>query len=280
MADMKSSKVIGQLHVLDLARVAVVALCCGPEWVVAARAVDIHVAGSYLAVQDDFHTSASVPHAAGSGGTMTNSLAKRTSLNRAPVAVQLFGRDSVYAGRGSVHPEVYVEREIIHPEPARLVQRTVQSPRRAAADFYNATFTRAIDDLRSQVSVKKRSEQNVWASVTVGATAVSVGYVFWLLRVGLLIAAVVSALPAWHLLDPLPILNQTKRNRGDAAGSEDALEQLFQNKLSQVSSLPRYRHRPATRRSAPSSVRLAAVGPGPIRRASSPVDSASELMVA
>ena len=63
----------------------------------------------------------------------------------------------------------------------------------------------------------------------------------WLARGGVLMASVMSALPAWASLDPLPVLGQTQgRNRGkngiggaaatdedDDADDNDAVEQLF-----------------------------------------------------
>ncbi|MFM9964548.1 MAG: DUF2341 domain-containing protein [Planctomycetaceae bacterium] len=45
----------------------------------------------------------------------------------------------------------------------------------------------------------------VGTTATVG-TSLTVGYVLWLLRGGSLIASMVSALPAWTMIDPLPIL--------------------------------------------------------------------------
>jgi hypothetical protein len=35
-----------------------------------------------------------------------------------------------------------------------------------------------------------------------------VGYVLWLLRGGALIASLLSSLPAWRLIDPLPVLSR------------------------------------------------------------------------
>jgi hypothetical protein len=34
----------------------------------------------------------------------------------------------------------------------------------------------------------------------------SVGYVVWLFRGGLLLGSLLSSLPAWHVIDPLPVL--------------------------------------------------------------------------
>lgn len=38
------------------------------------------------------------------------------------------------------------------------------------------------------------------------STGISVGYLMWLLRNGTLMGSVLSALPAWRFVDPLPVL--------------------------------------------------------------------------
>jgi hypothetical protein len=50
---------------------------------------------------------------------------------------------------------------------------------------------------------------------------VSVLYVLWLIRGGVLIGSYLSALPAWRLLDPLPVL---ARPGEDEDEEDDALD--------------------------------------------------------
>ncbi len=50
------------------------------------------------------------------------------------------------------------------------------------------------------------SEQLVLGATTVASTALSVGYVVWLIRCGSLVASMLASLPAWCSFDPLPIL--------------------------------------------------------------------------
>lgn len=47
----------------------------------------------------------------------------------------------------------------------------------------------------------------VIGSTTILATAFTAGYTFWVLRGGYLLASLVSSMPAWRMLDPLPILD-------------------------------------------------------------------------
>lgn len=67
--------------------------------------------------------------------------------------------------------------------------------------------------------------------VMIGATAfvsggLSVGYVLWLVRGGLLMSTLLSSLPAWHTVDPLPVLGN--RTDDDDGVRDDAVESLFE----------------------------------------------------
>ena len=62
---------------------------------------------------------------------------------------------------------------------------------------------------------------------TVAVTgAMSVGYVIWLLRGGLLLSTLLSSLPAWHAIDPMPVLARSGRAEDEGEG-DDPLEKLF-----------------------------------------------------
>jgi hypothetical protein len=59
------------------------------------------------------------------------------------------------------------------------------------------------------------------------ASAVSYGFIWWLLQGGLLLGGLLSALPAWVSLDPLPVLAHAKTDQKNATKDEDGLELLF-----------------------------------------------------
>ena len=68
----------------------------------------------------------------------------------------------------------------------------------------------------------------------IGVTGgLSIGYVIWLVRGGVLVSSMLSALPAWQLVDPLPVVANARRGRaavpaGTDEDDEDApLEALF-----------------------------------------------------
>jgi hypothetical protein len=52
------------------------------------------------------------------------------------------------------------------------------------------------------------------------SSGVSVGYLLWLTRGGLLLASVVSSLPAWNVLDPIPVLMRFARRGEDEEDGE------------------------------------------------------------
>jgi hypothetical protein len=52
-------------------------------------------------------------------------------------------------------------------------------------------------------------------------TALSAGYVTWLLRSGSLVASLLAVLPAWQSVDPLPILESFEESRRQDDGGED-----------------------------------------------------------
>jgi hypothetical protein len=86
-----------------------------------------------------------------------------------------------------------------------------------------------LDRLRGEVEQKGKIEQTVIASTVAVTTGLSVGYVVWLLRGGLLLASLLSSLPAWHLFDPLPVLSRVKRSNEEQQddASDDPLERMF-----------------------------------------------------
>ncbi len=63
----------------------------------------------------------------------------------------------------------------------------------------------------------------VLGTTTVVSTALSVGYVVWLIRGGTLFASMVASLPAWTLVDPLPILTSFQETNPSEQDDEERL---------------------------------------------------------
>jgi hypothetical protein len=99
-------------------------------------------------------------------------------------------------------------------------------------DVYRTTLSNEhwvseINRMRGDVAAQIGMEHNVVASALVVTGGLTVGYVVWLLRGGLLLSSLLSSLPAWQIVDPLPVLAQSKRKDKADDADGDAVENLF-----------------------------------------------------
>ena len=99
---------------------------------------------------------------------------------------------------------------------------------RIASATSGSAFTRELDRLRENTKAEETLERNIIVSSVTAGAGMSVGYVLWLLRGGLLLTSLLSSLPAWRFVDPLPVLGRLK---GDEDEDEDgeSLESMVSN---------------------------------------------------
>ena len=94
----------------------------------------------------------------------------------------------------------------------------------------NGAIWSKLDDLRrdfeQDVQTKVQSLNLVVRTTAAVGSSLTVGYVLWLLRGGTLIASMVSALPAWTMIDPLPILDTYALKRDD--DDDESLSSLIE----------------------------------------------------
>ena len=90
--------------------------------------------------------------------------------------------------------------------------------------FEKSGFSNSLDSLREQIKEKANFEKMVVGSSLSVTTGLSIGYVIWLIRGGVLLSSVLSSLPAWRMIDPLPIISRL--NDSDNADEGDSLESL------------------------------------------------------
>jgi hypothetical protein len=88
---------------------------------------------------------------------------------------------------------------------------------------------RRFEELKRQLADGAATQRQVSVAGVALTGGLSVGYVVWLIRGGVLLSSVVSALPAWQMLDPLPVLAAPQRRRRDkkAERDEPKVERLF-----------------------------------------------------
>ncbi|MCP4289796.1 MAG: hypothetical protein GY792_36145, partial [Gammaproteobacteria bacterium] len=74
-------------------------------------------------------------------------------------------------------------------------------------------------------------EQQRVASTIAVSTGLSVGYVAWLIRSGVLLSTALSSLPVWHFVDPLPVLGTiaTSAKKEDKNEEDDSVESMFKD---------------------------------------------------
>jgi hypothetical protein len=85
-----------------------------------------------------------------------------------------------------------------------------------------------LEQVRNRIEEQFAQNRTAVASTIAISTGLSVGYVLWLVRGGLLLTSVLSALPAWQIVDPLPVLGTMRRAQDDKDADDDAIEGLFQ----------------------------------------------------
>ena len=99
----------------------------------------------------------------------------------------------------------------------------------AKSTLGNNHWVEELNRMRDSAGTEVHTAQRVVASSVAVTGGLSVGYVIWLLRGGLLLSSLLSSLPAWQVVDPMPILERSRRtdDDGDGDGGDDPLESLF-----------------------------------------------------
>ena len=98
------------------------------------------------------------------------------------------------------------------------------------SDLMHILNTPSFND-KLKKSVQEMQDNNITLSNTIigGTSAIStglsVGYLIWTLRSGILMSSLLSSLPAWRFVDPLPIL-EGKINQDD---DQESLESLIES---------------------------------------------------
>ncbi len=88
--------------------------------------------------------------------------------------------------------------------------------------FGNDDLLRKLEELRRQMEQPGSNQQIMTASSIALTSGLSIGYVIWLIRGGILVSSMLSALPAWQMIDPLPVLATSGRGpRKEGADTDE-----------------------------------------------------------
>ena len=85
----------------------------------------------------------------------------------------------------------------------------------------NLAYRDQLDGVRKDINALAAMQGTIVGSTAIASTGFTIGYVAWLTRGGLLLASMLSSLPAWRSVDPLPILASLRQreNHDDEADS-------------------------------------------------------------
>ncbi|HSG91991.1 MAG TPA: DUF4347 domain-containing protein [Pseudomonadales bacterium] len=83
------------------------------------------------------------------------------------------------------------------------------------------TYRNSLDEARLETAEQEEREVRIVIGSMTLTTGLSIGYVLWLLRSGVIMSSMLSALPAWRLIDPLPILSSLRSLEDDGESIED-----------------------------------------------------------
>ena len=87
---------------------------------------------------------------------------------------------------------------------------------------------RELDGIRDEIREDVAFNQMAIGSTLTFVTALSIGYVLWLVRGGLLLSSLLSSLPAWRFVDPLPVLAHLDASAKEDETEDDSLEAVLQ----------------------------------------------------
>jgi hypothetical protein len=104
---------------------------------------------------------------------------------------------------------------------------------KARSSMAAKSFQSDLKQMREEVNQGIRLERTIVTSTVAVSTGVSIGYVIWLLRGGVLLSSLLASVPAWRTFDPLPILAST--NKSDKDAEDDSLENLLKKARKKLS---------------------------------------------
>jgi hypothetical protein len=101
----------------------------------------------------------------------------------------------------------------------------------------DSAITQKLDEMHEQVTKDPALKELVAGTAQWASLAVSVIYILWTIRAGYLLASLLSSMPAWTFVDPLPILDHVndpndpegRNRRGKNSNNTDEDDESLQN---------------------------------------------------
>ena len=150
--------------------------------------------------------------------TFTFDVAQSTASNGGAAGVRVGSVSGILAGLRPLPAQQGLVLESVAPA-LELQDHGAQGVFRTSDQMYQY-----FDDLRESLREQQQSTALTVGSSVAMTSGFSVGYVVWLLRGGVLASTVLSSLPAWQFLDPLPVL---ARVGSDDDEDEESLDSII-----------------------------------------------------
>jgi hypothetical protein len=114
----------------------------------------------------------------------------------------------------------------VHDGSAHEQDAAAAKAAQAIAAIAAPEFRELLDRLREEQAEEAHLVTRVAGSVMVVTSGLSVGYVLWLLRGGVLLASLLTSLPAWRVIDPIAVLGRV----GEDDEDDDSLQDMVSGK--------------------------------------------------
>jgi hypothetical protein len=88
-------------------------------------------------------------------------------------------------------------------------------------------FVQGLNELRDEVREDLHLDKVTVGSTVAVTTGFSIGYVLWLLRGEVLLSSLLASLPAWRLVDPLPVLAYLSKGGIEDPEGDDSFESVI-----------------------------------------------------
>jgi len=92
--------------------------------------------------------------------------------------------------------------------------------------FQTSLVTDTLDEVQEDMHINLDMPEWMAGTALFSSVGMSAGYILWSLRGGYMIASLLSAMPAWTLVDPLPVLEYLDR---EDDSDNESLQSILDN---------------------------------------------------
>jgi large repetitive protein len=153
-----------------------------------------------------------------SGATLSNASSQSSGSQLSSVAADLSAKQGPAATSGnSVRQDAGVLTNFMR---IRTEAENLQYSGLIRAALQDQSFFDDVQKSKDDSNQSIKFDRNVVATSSALSASLSIGYVIWLVRGGALMSSLLASIPAWRMMDPLPILGTMGGNGSDQDDDE------------------------------------------------------------